>query len=67
MRKWVVLNRQYIGARDCETKLLVSKLERLVVGPWGEASKDLDLFVRDLGESRVFATAMSPFENDYLI
>ena len=39
------------------------KLERLVVGPWGEASEDLDLF----GESRVFATAMSVFENDHLI
>ena len=35
------------------------KLDGLVVGPWGEASKDLHSLIRVLGESRVAATVRS--------
>ena len=56
-------NRQFHGARGNDVGPLVrrleayGKLEGLVVGPWGNGSRDLHDLVRTLAEARVKAKA----------
>ena len=54
--KLAPLDRKYHGTQPGQTGPLVRRLdglEGLVVGPWGEASKDLHSLVRVLAESKV--------------
>ena len=54
-------DRSYHGATQSKTGPLVSqledygKLESLVVGPWGEGSKDLHLLIKTLAENKMAA------------
>ena len=58
-RKLSIIDRKFHGTEPGRTGPLVrrlesyGKLECLVVGPWGEGSKDLHSLIRVLGESRV--------------
>ena len=60
-RKLAKYDRSYHGVESGQTGPLVhrlesfGKLESLVVGPWGEGSKDLHLLVRTLAEQRLAA------------
>lgn len=62
-RKLAVLDQKFHGTEPGLTGPLVcrlesyGKLECLVVGPWGEGSKDLHTLIRVLGESRVTCQA----------
>ena len=60
-RKLAKYDRSYHGASQSQTGPLVSrlegygKLESMVVGPWGEGSKDLHLLIKNLAEQKISA------------
>ena len=58
-RKLARYDRLYHGATGPLVRRLDSygKLESLVVGPWGDCSKDLHILIKNLAETRLAATS----------